>query len=129
MPAMRRLLALLLVFLPVQGSAATLLSGRATGHAHCSGDVCRCASHCPPKKPAAARSCHEAEAPLGALLHGARCGGDADGSAAPVSSRPQVTPEPFDVGPAFRSAALVVGAETDARAGFLQIDLPPPRTA
>lgn len=124
----RRLLALALALLPVEGSAATLVAGAPSGHAHCSGSVCRCASHCPPKKQAAP-SCHEREAPLGALMHGARCQGEPDEASAPVSSRPQVTPAPFDVGPAFRASALAVAPETGVRAGFLQIDFPPPRTA
>jgi hypothetical protein len=124
----RRLLALALALLPLQGSAATLAAGTPDGHSHCTGDVCRCVSHCPPKKPAA-RSCHEVEGPLGALIQSAPCHGAQDEAAAPVSTRPQVTPAPFDVGPAFRTFTLAASAATAVLPGFLQIDLPPPRTA
>ena len=130
----RRLLALALVFLPVQGSATALVSGARTGHSHCSGQVCRCgsgpsrATHCPPKK-AAAASCHQNADPLGALMQAAGCHGAQDEASAPVSSRPQVVPTPFDVGPAFRSFVLAATLATGARPGFLQIDLPPPRIA
>jgi heme A synthase len=124
---MRRLLALALALLPVQGSAATLVAGAPSGHAHCTGDVCRCVSHCPPKK-TAARPCHEAEAPRGALVQAATCGAQEE-AAAPVSTRPQVTPAPFVLGPAFRTFELATSAATGALPGFLQIDLPPPRTA
>ena len=124
----RRLLALALALLPVQGSAATLVAGAPAGHSHCAGDVCRCVSHCPPKKPAA-RSCHEAEAPLGALIQAAPCGGAEEEAAAPVSTRPQMTPAPFDVGPAFATFALAPDTAAGALPGYLHIDLPPPRTA
>ena len=125
----RRLLALALALLPLEGSAATLVAGAPAGHAHCAGDVCRCVSHCPTKKPAAPRSCHEVEAPLGAAIQAASCHGAQDEAGAPVSTRPQVTPEPFDLGPAFRTFALAAVPATGALPGFLQIDLPPPRTA
>lgn len=129
----RRLLALALVFLPVQGSASTLVAGASPGHSHCSGDVCRCAargpSHCPPKRQASIPSCHETRAPLGALVQAAGCQGSQDEAGAPVSTRPQLAPAPFDVGPAFRTSALAPVPPRPARPGFVQIDLPPPRTA
>jgi hypothetical protein len=123
---LRRLLALALALLPLQG-AATLVTEAPSDHAHCSGTVCRCVSHCPPKKKAA-RPCHEAAAPLGALVQSAGCRTGQDEAAAPVSTRPHVTPAPFDLGPAFKSVALAVPAASPALPGFLQIDLPPPRT-
>jgi hypothetical protein len=126
---MRRLLALALVLLPLQGSAATLVAGAPEGHAHCSGDACRCVSHCPPKKPSASLPCHETEAPLGALLQAARCHGGQDEAAAPVSSRPQLTPAPLAASPELLTFALATAAPAGALPGFLHIDLPPPRTA
>ena len=123
---LRRVLALALALLPLHGSAATLLAGEPAGHAHCTGEVCRCVSHCPPKK-AAARSCHEPEAPKGALIQAAGCQGAQDETAPPVASRPHLTPDPFDVGPAFHTSTLVPPSASGALSGFSQIDLPPPR--
>jgi hypothetical protein len=121
----RRLLAFALALLPVHGSAAVLFAGPAS-HAHCTGDLCRCASHCPPKKPSS-MPCHGTEEPLGALIQSAGCHAGQDAAGAPVSSRPQVTPQPFDLGPAFGTFTLASSAATGALPGFLHIDLPPPR--
>jgi hypothetical protein len=122
----RRLVAMALVFLPLQGFvSAAFASGDTHKHGTCTDHVCACVRHCPPKK-AAAHSCHES-APVSPLaFEPGRCQHGGTGTAAPVVA-PHIVPATVETGAAFVTAPAVVARPSEPRRGFLHVDRKPPR--
>jgi hypothetical protein len=124
--SVRRLLAIVLLAVPFQAPSMAFAASADHGRGRCSDHVCACRHHCAPKKKPV-RRCHggaatETEASFKSLCrHGQE-------AANPVAVRPHVMPAPLAYAPAAASQGLSVPLRAHASAGFLDIDLPPPRT-
>ena len=122
----RRAIAVLLVALPLHSAAAAVLAPSPAGHA-CTDHMCRCAHPRRPGAPEAPSACHErAEAPPELLFEHAGCRHTV-AATAPESLPPHVLPDAVEVGSAVPAVEGVRAPEAGLAAGFLEIDLPPPR--
>lgn len=121
----RRLLALWLALLPLQGYASVVFAAESGTHGQCTDHVCACMRHCPPKK-AGGHGCHEAAPASAFSLEPGRCDHPTDGTVAP-SVEPHVVPVAALLGRAFDRAPTVIAAAPRPHTGFLHIDLQPPR--
>jgi hypothetical protein len=128
-----RCLALVLALLPLDGAAATIVAAAAPQHGECTDHVCSCVKKLAPKKsapevPPGHGGCHGDEAPSvpTSLLKGLGCS-HGDEAMSPVATRPQLLPFPVQVDPGFQVSDAALSACTPPRAGFLHIDLQPPK--
>jgi hypothetical protein len=137
---LRRIVAWLLLLAPIQASAASLFADE-HGHGGCTDHVCACVKSCPlpkGKKPQAASppsgrdaasggaSCHGNEAPAGPLMNAAGCGHRKE-VVPPALALPHVVPNAAAAGNVETAASLTPPVDAGLFAGFLEIDLPPPR--
>jgi hypothetical protein len=127
----RRLLALLLALMPIEGAAATIVAnGVSVAHGACTDHVCSCVKKAAPSAPAGHRKCHGDDAPAEptSLLKGFGCNhGDGDGVVSPALTRPHLLPFAVEVDPGFQSADLVGRRPAPPLAGFPHLDRKPPR--
>jgi hypothetical protein len=122
----RRLIALLLVALPLHAAAAAVLAPAPAGHA-CTDHMCRCAHPRRPGAPEAPSACHErADAPPDFLFEHAGCR-HTQAAAAPESLPPHVLPEVVEMASPRPAVGRAPAPDDSLSAGFLEIDLPPPR--
>jgi hypothetical protein len=118
----RRLVALVLLLAPVQGSAAVFLRGDA--HDRCRGHVCACFQKCATTP--SAHHCHGGDEELGRRLRPGRCQHGDDGFV-PLATRPHLMPAAAGTDVALATTLLAPACERFPLAGFRTIDLPPPR--
>jgi hypothetical protein len=125
---LRRIVAWLLLLAPVQASASSILANDGHAHGGCTDHVCACVKACPlpkAKKPKAG-GCHGDEAPAGPLMKAAGCGHRQE-AVPPALARPHVIPAVMSTAPVLDTERLAPPDDVGLRAGFLEIDLPPPR--
>jgi hypothetical protein len=98
-------------------------------HGRCSDHVCQCRQHCPPKRPAAGKSCHdEGEAGLPASEMTSRCDHGTDGFTG--VARSNAIPVPAEqLHPSPESTPAPNAARLDPEAGYPRLDRQPPRIA
>jgi hypothetical protein len=114
-------------FVPALGA---LSAATRDPHGDCSGHVCQCRrqSHCPPKRPAAGKSCHEAAAGSRPCEMSSRCNHESD--PLPVASRSDWLPSPVEeLGPDVASGPAQAPLAAHPDAGHTRLDPQPPRLA
>ncbi len=123
----RRATAVLLAVIPLHAAAAAVGVPVRDAHGQCTDHLCRCARHEAPA-PNTTSHCHEEPEDASACrLEHAGCD-HGQLAAAPEVTRPHLIPPTVAVATTHDAAAVASCADDDAAAGFLDIDLPPPRT-